>query len=211
MDNRTRPSWHYLLLWLIAVASFILNAYLFWQLNGLRTRARQEVANAGELLDGVELESYELPVHVDETIPISITVPFSDTFHVPISTTVQVSDEVPFEDNIEVPINTVIPINTTVSVPIPAIGNIEIPIPIVTSIPVNMEVDVPISRTIPVELDIPVNLMVDVPVESEVPIQSDIPVLLDFPVTLPLDEMGFQQLLQQVQEALNSLEVLLGG
>ncbi|HSM56061.1 MAG TPA: hypothetical protein VK879_07905 [Candidatus Sulfomarinibacteraceae bacterium] len=211
MDNGKRPRWHYLLLWLIALTSLALNTYLFWQLNGLRTRARQEVANASELLDGVELEPYDLPVHVDETIPISITVPFSDTFQVPISTTIQVSDVVPFEDNIEVPINTVIPINTTVSVPIPAIGNIEIPIPIVTSIPINMQVNVPISRSIPVELDIPVDFMVEVPVESEVPIQAEIPVLLDFPVTLPLDEMGFQHLLQQVQEALEGLERLLGS
>lgn len=209
MPNGKRAAWHYWLLWAVALASLLTNVLLFMQLNNLRQRARQEVSDASELLQSVEIEAYDLPIHVDETVPISITVPFSDTFIVPINTTVSVSDAISFEDNVEVPINTVIPVNTTVAVPVPALGNINIPI--VTNIPVDMEVIVPISRTIPVELEIPVDMTVAVPVESEVPIQAEIPVQLDFPVTVPLDEMGFQQLLQQVQEALDGLEALLDG
>jgi hypothetical protein len=211
MPNNQKTAWHYYVLWLVALVSLALNVALIVELVQFRRQAQQEVARAGDMLDSVEVADYDLPIHVDETLPISVTVPFSDTFIVPISTTIPVSASIPFEDNINVPINTVIPVNTTVSVPVPAIGNVTIPIPIVTNIPVNLNVNVPISRSIPVELDIPVDLTIEVPVESEVPIDAEVPVQMDFPVTLPLDEMGFQQLIQQVQQALDSLTQLLDG
>lgn len=209
MFQRIARAWHYLLLWLIVLVSLGLNAYLFLTLNNIRTQARAQVQAANERLNEVEIGEYELPIEVDETLPVSFSVPFSDTFVVPISATIPVSASVPFSETIDVPINTNIPINTTVSVPLPAIGNIPIPIPIVTNIPVNLDVKVPISRTIPVELDIPVDLTIEVPVESEVPVDTDIPVELDFPVTIPLNEMGYDQLVQQVQAALDALIRLL--
>ncbi|MFW6097114.1 MAG: hypothetical protein ACOC9Z_03515 [Chloroflexota bacterium] len=209
MFQRIVRAWHYLLLWLIVLVSLGLNAYLFITLNNIRSQARTQVQAANERLTEVDVGEYELPIEVDESLPVSFTVPFSDTFIVPISATIPVSASVPFSETIDVPINTNIPINTTVSVPLPAIGNIPIPIPIVTNIPVNLDVQVPISRSIPVQLDIPVDLTVEVPVESEVPVDTDIPVELDFPVTIPLDEMGYDQLLQQVQAALDSLMHLL--
>lgn len=204
-----KRSWHYLLLWLLVVFSLGLNIFLFVTLNNIRSQARAQVQAAGDRLSTVEVADFELPIQIDETLPISFTVPFSDTFIVPISATIPVSASVPFSETIDVPINTVIPINATVSVPLPAIGNIPIPIPIVTSIPVNLDVKVPISRTIPVALDIPVDLTIEVPVESQVPVQTSVPVQLDFPVNLPLEDMGVQQLIQQVQTALDSLLHLL--
>lgn len=209
MSHNNGRRWHYYLLWLLVLVSLGLNVFLFVTLNNIRNRAREQVQAAGERLRAVEVGEFELPVHIDETLPISFTVPFSDTFVVPISATIPVSASVPFSETIDVPINTSIPINTTVSVPLPVLGNIPIPIPIVTSIPVNLDVQVPISRTIPVELDIPVDLTIEVAVESEVPVETEVPVQLDFPVNLPLDDMGVQQLVQQVQEALDSLMRLL--
>ena len=209
MFHRIKRGWHYLLLWLLVLVSLGLNVFLFVTLNNIRNQARMQVAAAGERLQAVEVGAFELPVHIDETLPISFTVPFSDTFVVPISATIPVSASVPFSETIDVPINTNIPINATISVPLPAIGNIPIPIPIVTNIPVNLDVQVPISRTIPVELDIPVDLIIEVPVESQVPIETEVPVQFDFPVTLPLEDMGLQQLIQQVQAALDSLIRLL--
>lgn len=200
-----KRGWHYLILWLLVLVSLGLNTYLIITLNSARNQAREQVEAAGERLQSIEVGEYELPIQIDESLPISFTVPFSDNFVVPISATIPVSASVPFSETIDVPINTVIPINATVSVPLPAIGNIPIPIPIVTSIPVNLDVKVPISRTIPVKLDIPVNLTVDVPIESEVPVRADVPVELDFPVTLPLQDMGFQQVIDQVQAALDDL------
>jgi len=203
-------SWHYRLLWVVALVSLGLNLALFAGIYAFRQRAQEEVRNASRLLNTVEIEDFELPVQVDETLPISLSVPFSDTFQTPISATVPISAAIPFTDNIEVPVTTVIPINTQVQVPVPVIGNVVVPIPIVTSIPVSLTVDVPISRTIPIQLDIPVNLDVEVPVESEVQIDAEVPVQLQFPVTVPFDEMGFRALLLQVQEALDVLAELLG-
>lgn len=205
MFQRIRRGWHYILLWLLVLTSLGLNVYLIDSLNTARERARTEVVAAGERLDDLDVGDYELPIEIDETLPISFTVPFSDTFIVPISTTIPVSATVPFSDTIEVPIRANIPINATVSVPLPAIGNIPIPIPIVTNIPIALDVSVPISRSIPVELDIPVNLTIEVPVESQVPVQTEIPVELDFPVRLPIEDMGLQQVLQQVKDALDAL------
>jgi hypothetical protein len=52
---------------------------------------------------------------------------------------------------------------------------------------------------------------VEVPVQSDIPIETDIPVQLDFPVNIPMDEMGIQTLLEQVQEALGLLAQMLGA
>lgn len=204
-------SWHYRLLWLVALLSLALNLALFAGIYAFRRQAQEEVRNASRLLNTVEIEDFELSVQVDETLPISLTVPFSDTFQTSVSATVPISTVIPFTDNIEVPVNAVIPINTQVQVPVPVIGNVVVPIPIVTSIPVSLTVDVPISRSIPVQLDIPVNLDLEVPVQSEVTIDTEVPVQLEFPVTIPFDEMGFQSLLGQVQEALDVLAELLGA
>lgn len=212
-ERTTGRAWHYYLLWAIALLSLFLNiAFVVGVLN-FRAQARQQVEDAAAFLDTVDIGDFSLPVKVDETLALSMTVPFSDTFVVPISATIPVSTSVLFEDNIQVPINTIIPVNTTVNVPVdlPAIGRISVPFPISTNIPINLDVEVPISRTIPVQTDIPVDLVVNVPVQSQVPIQSDIPVKLDFPVTIPLNEMGFQLLLQRVQEALDLLASLLGS
>jgi hypothetical protein len=211
-NNSVSKSWHYRILWIVAILSLLLSVILLIGLIDFRLKAARQVASAANFLDDIEMEDYDLPVHIDESLAISMTVPFSDTFTVPISSTVPVSTSVPFQDNVVVPINTVIPVNTTVNVPIeiPFAGPLDIPFPISTNIPVNLTVNVPIEQNIPVVTDIPVNLMVDVPIQSDIPIETEIPVQLDFPVTIPMDEMGFQTLLQQVQEALDLVADLLG-
>jgi hypothetical protein len=207
--------WHYWLLWAVAILALVLNVVLVSALLSFRADARRQVEATSMLLDEVELGSFELPVEVDESLQISMTVPFSDTFTVPISATIPVSTSVLFEDEVEVPINTIIPVNTTIDVPIdiPVIGlfQIPIPIPIRTNIPVNLTVNVPISREIPVETEIPVDLVVEVPVQSDIPIETEIPVQLEFPVNIPLNEMGFQTLVEQVQQALQLLSQMLGA
>jgi hypothetical protein len=215
--QESRPmtrTWHYWLLWVVAILALALNVVLVANLLSFRAEARRQVQAASVTLNEVELGSFDLPIEVDESLQISMTVPFSDTFMVPISATVPVSTSVLFEDEVTVPINTVIPVNTTIDVPIdiPVIGlfQIPIPIPIATNIPVNLTVNVPISREIPVQTDIPVDLVVAVPIRSDIPIETEVPVRLDFPVTIPLDEMGFQSLVDQVQQALQLLADMLG-
>jgi len=214
--NKDTPfwkSWHYLLLWATAVSALVGALAIMAGLLAFRAQARNQVRDASSFLSQVEIEDFELPVTVDETLDLAMIVPFSDTFEVPIQATVPVSTSILFEDNLSVPINTVIPVNTTVNVPvdIPVVGRVAVPIPIFTDIPVNLNVSVPIRKEIPVRIDIPVDLLVDVPIQSSIPVNTQVPVQMEFPVTIPLDEMGFQRLLIQVQEALTLLGELLGA
>jgi hypothetical protein len=207
-------SWHYRALWIIAALSLIFNILLVIGLFSARNTARQQVTEAADSLGDIQFESFELPIHIDQMLPISLTVPFSDTFVVPVSHTVPVSLSVLFADNIEVPIKENIPINTIVNVPvtIPVLGQlVNLEIPIVTNIPIDLLVEVPISRTIPIDTSIPVVFEVLVPVQSDVPIQSEVPVQLDFPVTIPLNDMGLDGILLEIENALRDLARSLGG
>jgi hypothetical protein len=212
-DNHTHRRWPYRLLWVIALLSLGLNIALFIGLLSFRFRAEKRAQEAAAVLDMIELNNLDIPIHVDETLALSLTVPFKDTFVVPISNTVPVSTQVLFEDTLVVPINTIIPLNNTVevAVDIPLAGRVILPIPIVANIPVNLDVDVTISKTIPIQTDIPVNFLVEVPIESDVPIQTDIPVQLDFPVTITLEELGLEDLFAKVQEAMDLLTGILGA
>jgi hypothetical protein len=110
--EETKPMtrvWHYWLLWAVAILALILNVVLVASLLSFRTEAQRQVESASILLEGVELGNFDLPVEVDETLQISMTVPFSDTFTVPISATVPVSTSVLFEDEVEVPIDPTFP------------------------------------------------------------------------------------------------------
>lgn len=207
-------SWHYRALWVIAALSFLFNILLVIAVFNIRANAARQVTEAADSLAQVRLDPFELPVNVDESLPISMTVPFSDTFLVPISQTIPVSLSVLFEDNIEVPIQETIPINTIVYVPvqvIPGLPPANIEIPIITDIPIDLFVEVPVSKTIPISTSIPVVFDVEVPVQSDVPIQSEVPVELAFPVNIPLDEMGVDGIIGQIEQALRDLAKSLGG
>lgn len=206
-------TWHYRLLWATSLVAMLIALTLAAGLLSFRAQARRQVQEASSFLNEVDIGDFELPVTVDETLELSMAIPFKDTFEVPIQATVPVSTSILFEDLFSVPINAIIPVNTTVNVPIdiPVVGRVTVPIPISTNIPVNLDVNVPIRKEIPVQIDIPVDLLVDVPVESEIPLNTEVPVEMEFPVTIPLDEMGFQMLLVRIQEALRLLGQLLGA
>jgi hypothetical protein len=207
------PSWHYALLWIIVLISLTFNVLLLAGLINFRSRARQQVANASELLDTVTLEeSLEVPITVDESLPISITVPFSDTFRVDINETVPISSTILVEENIEVPINDVVRINRDLTVSVVLAGiPIPVDIPIRADIPISLNLDVPVNLEVPVDMEIPIDLAIAIPIRTEVPIDTTVPVQLDFPVTVPLDQLGFNALLEQVQEALKLLAEALGA
>jgi hypothetical protein len=201
-------SWHYIALWIIALISLVLNILLFAGLFALRATAQQEVRQVAGVLDQISIqESIEVPIVIDQTLPLSLTVPFSDTFEVPIDALVPVDTTIPFSETIDVPIREVIHIDTTVNVPF---GSASIPIPIQTDIPIDLDVTVPIDKQVPVVMEIPVNLLVDVPIQSDVPINTIVPVKMDFPVTVPLEELGFLSIMTQVREAVNRLAQALG-
>lgn len=206
-------SWHYIALWVIALLSLTFNVALVTGFYAFRAQAQEEVSRVAEVLNEVELNDLEFPVSIDETLPISLTVTFSNTFPVVISRTLPISTEILFEDEIDVPINTIIPINTTVNIPIgQALGsNLSVPIPIVTNIPVNLDVQVPISRMVAVSTTVPVVLDLQVPVQTNIPIETDVPVKLEIPVNVPLDQIGLDEILTQAQAVVIALAEFLGA
>ena len=201
-----RRPWHYILLWVIVLVSLALNVYLLVGFNNFQRNVQQEANRISETLDGVEIENYELPIVVDETFAISLTVPFSDTFEVPIKTTVPVSTSITVDETISVAFNDVVSLDRDVQVFLSVLGqSIPVDIPIRADVPVDLQTDVPIKLEVPVEAEIPIDLMVKVPVHTEVPIEAEIPVQMAFPVTVPLEEMGLNALLAQLQEGLKVL------
>lgn len=205
-------SWHYILLWLVAIASLVLNILLFAGLYNFRQQARQEVAHVTEILDTVNIENFDLPIKIDETLPIDITVPFSDTFEVPIHETVPISMTIPIKENVSFPINDVVSISRDVTVSIMVLGvPVPVDIPIRADIPISLNIDIPVDLEVPVDTTIPIDLDIKVPVDTEVMIQEEVPVKLDFPVTVPLDELGFNILLVQVKDGLRILAEVLGA
>lgn len=210
--NTRRVAWHYILLWIIVLISVAANLALLYTLYSFRLRAQQEVDTIAQMLDAVELNNFDMQVTVSETIPLSLSIPFSDTFAVPISTTIPVSTSITVSETIAVPITDVVSINRDIEISIIVLGQrVPVQIPIRADIPINLQTDVPVHLEVPVELEIPVNLPLEVPVQTEVPIQEEVPVRLEFPVTIPLDEMGFTILLEQVKEAFRLLSAALGG
>jgi hypothetical protein len=200
-----RP-WHYILLWVIVLVSLALNMYLLAGFNSFQRNVQQEAKRISETLDGLEIENYEVPVVVDETFSVSLTVPFSDTFEVPIKTTVPVSTSIAVDETISVPFSDVVSLDRDVQVFLSVLGqSIPVNIPIRADIPIDLQTDVPIKLQVPVEAEIPIDLLIEVPVHTEVPIEADIPVQMDFPVTVPLEEMGLNALLAQLQEGLQVL------
>jgi hypothetical protein len=209
-------SWHYILLWLLVLVSLGLNVFLLFTLNNAQRQAREsvtEVAAISEILsavEAVELDSYEVPIVIDETLPISLTVPFKETFSVPIQTTIPISTSIAVNENIAVPINDVVSLNRDARIFISVLGqSIPVDIPIRADIPLNMQTNVPINLEVPVELEVPIDLLLEVPVDTEVPINAEVPVQLEFPVAIPLDDMGFNDLLVQVQDSLRLLVEML--
>lgn len=210
--NTRRISWHYILLWFIVTISLGINLVLLYYLYSFRLRAQQEVTSITQMLETVELNNFDLPVVVSETIPLSLSIPFSDTFPVPISTTIPVSTSITVSETISVPITDVVNIDRDIEVSVVVLGQrVPVQVPLRASIPINLQTDIPVNLEVPVELEIPVNLPLEVPVQTEVPVQAEVPVRLEFPVTIPLDEMGFTVLLEQIKEAFRVLGAALGA
>lgn len=211
-ETQTFRVWHYRVLWGMAFFSMLFNALLIGTLVAVRIEVKNTMAQAAGAFTSLQLDSFEYELHVEQTIPLDMTIPFSDTFSVPISATVPVSTLIPFNDTFVVPINSNLPVNTTVNVPIniPLVGSFNVPFPISTNVPVNLTVEVPISRQIPVQMEIPVDLLVDVPINTEVPVKTDIPVVMDVPVNIPLDNLGFGTAIAQVEAAMSSWSWLVG-
>ena len=143
---KTRP-FDYWLLWFIALISLAINLWLINTLLGVRRQAGEGAALAAQAIGDLRQSSIDYQVHLEKSLPVSLTVPISQTLNVPINTT--------------------LPINTEATIPLKTpIGTFPITIPIQATVPVNLQpsvpirLSVPISTTVPVVIDVPIHIAV---------------------------------------------------
>ena len=142
---KTSRPFDYWLLWFIALLSLAANAGLIGVLLVVRQQAGAGAARAAQAVGGLREASIDYSVHVQQSLPISLTLPLSTTVSVPISATV------PIDTEITVPLNT-------------PLGTFHVTVPVKTTIPVDIQpavpirLTVPVSTTVPVVLDVPIHL-----------------------------------------------------
>ena len=213
--TQTRRPRGYILLWIIVILSLAFNILLvtggIFALQAYRSATRQSAAQlnaAAEQLDQNRLTNFDIPVVIDEVLPVNFTVEYSDNFQVPIDTSIPVNTSVTYSDVFEVPIEETIRIDTDfeVDVTIPLLNRVvPLVIPIKTDIPLQLDIEVPVEIEIPVETEVPVNLVVDIPIDTVIPINEEVPVQLDFGVTVPIEEeTTLPSLFDQIIDSLNS-------
>lgn len=146
-DKRPSPP-GYLLLWILVIASLVLNLVTLRQLVLARRAARQAVADATATVANLQELQITHSVIIDQDVPIDVVVPLDET--------------------VSIPINTTIPVDTVVTVPVEAgvLGTFPVEIPILATIPVDLEVDVPLEQNLIIQTDVPLHL--------EIPIEIDI-------------------------------------
>jgi hypothetical protein len=144
--SKTRPL-DYWLLWGVALISLAINIWLINTLSGVRRQAGQGAALAAQAIGDLSQSSIDYQVHLEKSLPVSLTVPISQT--------------------LSIPINTTLPINTEATIPLKTpIGTFPITIPIQATVPVNLQpsvpirLSVPISTTVPVILDVPIHVAI---------------------------------------------------
>lgn len=140
------------LLFLLVVLSLAANGVLIYRLLELRQRANAVLDDLLILSETVGEQVIAIPVELDETFPVSASVPFQYEGTVPIDTTV--------------------PISTTVAVPVQLLGRvIEFEVPIDITVPISYQVPIEVEQTIQVDTSVPVHIdtTIELPL-SETPI-----------------------------------------
>lgn len=209
----------YILLWMIALISMVFNVLLvmggIYTLRAYREAAAEaatQVSEATDALAGNRISNFEIPVVVNEVLPVDFTVEYSDTFQVPIDTSIPVRTSVEYSDVILFPIQETLTIDTDfdVEVTIPVINRVvPLNIPIETDVPIDLEIEVPIDIAIPVETDVPIQLTLDIPVNTTIPVNEEIPIEIDFEVAVPIEETSIPSIFDQLIEGLNGLAEML--
>lgn len=139
----------YILLWILTLASVVINVMLLRQILLARQIALTSVRESIEVLENLQTQVINYEVQIDETLPVKTDVPIDLT--VPIR----------LQDDFE--------INTSVTASIPAgpLGSIPVRIPISTTVPIdktfNIDIDqvLTIDTTIPVKFNVPLTFSVE--------------------------------------------------
>jgi hypothetical protein len=129
----------------MVTVSLALNFALIVTLLRARNAALSALDQTIAITNGLGNEAFSIPVHVDQNVPVSVSVPFA------------------YQDTIVT--NTTIPISVVVTTPIDLAGQkIEVTIPIKTDVPVKLQVPVSVNKTIDVNTNVPVKLDANVQV-----------------------------------------------
>jgi len=141
-------------IWLIVLSlllavSLAVNALNFYLLSQARAGALNALRAAQDSLRELTATPFTTIVGIDQTLPISATIPLDQTFVVPI--------------DIIYPLDTVV--HTAIQIPL--VGTQNIAVPIQADIPIQMEIEIPIQMQIPISFTY--HLQTEVPVTFELP------------------------------------------
>jgi hypothetical protein len=142
---KSRPI-DYWVLWMVAGLSLAINLWLVRTVIVARRQAAQAATTAAQTLSNLRGSAIDYTFHVQDLVPISVTVPVSTSVRVPISVTLPIST------------------NVTVALRTP-LGEIPLTFPVRTSVPVNLQPEVPIRASVPISISVPISL--DVPVHLD--------------------------------------------
>ena len=132
-------------LFAMVTVSLALNFALIVTLVRVRSAALDALDQAVAVTNGLGNEVFSIPVHIDQNVPVSVSMPFA------------------YQDTIVV--DTTVPISTTVSVPIDLAGQaVVVALPLRTAVPVKLQVPVSLSKTIDVNASVPVKFDTNVEV-----------------------------------------------
>jgi len=137
----------YYLLWIVTLVLLVVNAGLVYALLAARTKAAEGAATAAQAVAAFRTGTVETTVHIEQTLPVSLTVPFRTTLTVPISVTLPVDTQLSFT------LHTIV-------------GDLPVNVPFQTTLPVHFQQSVPVAFSVPVSTTVPVSF--DVPVRIDV-------------------------------------------
>jgi hypothetical protein len=140
------PGWYKVVLLLVVVLlvlSLILHIWTLTSINQARGLAREQVSALTEQVRTARNEVVSADVHIDQSLPVELSVPIQKELSVPIDTSVRIDHEV------DVTVG-------GVNVPIP----LKIDVPVQASVPVEINEQVEISTTVDLDMDLPVSVPV---------------------------------------------------
>ena len=141
----TKRPLDYYLLWCMVWLSLLLNAGLIYVLVVVRQKAGDGAQVAAQTVAALRTSSFDYTVHVEQSLPVSLTIPFDTVVNVPISTTLPIDTQFSFS------LHTLVG-DFPVNIPVQAL----VPVNLVSQVPVHLAV--PISTTVPVVIDAPIHI-----------------------------------------------------
>jgi hypothetical protein len=144
VDNtRARRPVDYYLLWAVVIVSLGLNLYVINVLMQAKRQVALAASSAAAAVGQLSNTAIDYSVPISQTLPVSFTVAYRQTFSVPISVT--------------------LPIDTQVQVTLKTpIGDFPINVPVKTTVPVNLNPQVPLSLAVPVSVSVPISFSVPI-------------------------------------------------